>query len=77
MTMEEARETFVPGLAVTRDGRLFHNGRSVKVYKRQTYGKHGGKHAFLHITKNKVVKNFSAGKLMASAWMDGFDAERD
>lgn len=77
MTMEEARETFVPGLTVTRDGRFYHNGRSVKVYKRQTYGKHGGKHAFLHITKNKVVKNFSAGKLMASAWMDGFDAERD
>lgn len=77
MTMEEARETYVRGVTVTRNGEFFHYGKSIKVYRRQTTGKHGGKSAFIHPVKDGKAKTYSAGKLIASAWMDGFDANTD
>lgn len=71
------KETYVTGVFVSRQGECYHNGKKINVQRRQTYGKKGGKTTFIVIKNHGKSKCFSFAKLIASAFIEGYDWQND
>lgn len=73
----ETRETYICGVFASRDGHIFHNSKERIVHKRTTTGPKGGKHAYVYLRFNGKQKSYAVSKLVASAWIEGFDVFSD
>ena len=73
----ETRETYICGVYASMDGRIFYAGKERIVHKRTTTGPKGGKYAFVYLQLNGKQKSCSVSRLVASAWISGFDVFND
>ena len=77
MLRPETRETYICGVYASMDGRIFYAGKERIVHKRTKTGPKGGKYAFVYLRLNGKQKSCSVSRLVASAWISGFDVFND
>lgn len=73
----ETRETFISGIFASKNGRIFNNKKEYLVHNRKTTGPKGGKYTYVNVRIYGKEKVFAVSKLVASAWIDGFDVSSD
>ena len=77
-TIMETRTTFITNIFATADGHIFdEKGKEKKRHFRTTTGKKGGRSAYVYINIDGRQRSISIAKLVASAFVDGYDIDND